>query len=96
MPSTSPEMIDAARTELQALGLRIRSRRKGLGISAVRTAQTAKMSRVTLHRIERGGPSVTIGAYFNVLCALGLDLGVHVGEVCGPASSPGQHHAPAL
>lgn len=34
------------------------------------------MSRVTLHRIERGEPSVTIGAYFNALAVLGLDFGI--------------------
>lgn len=36
------------------------------------------MSRVTLHRIERGEPSVTIGAYLNALAVLGLDFKVHV------------------
>jgi hypothetical protein len=34
------------------------------------------MSRVTLHRIERGEPSVTIGAYLGVAAALGWALGV--------------------
>ncbi len=34
------------------------------------------MSRVTLHRIERGEPSVTMGAYLNAAAALGLALGV--------------------
>ena len=34
------------------------------------------MSRVTLHRIERGEPSVTMGAYLNAAAALGLELGV--------------------
>lgn len=39
------------------------------------------MSRVTLHRIERGEPSVTMGAYLNAMSALGLDLelATHVG-----------------
>lgn len=32
------------------------------------------MSRVTLHRIENGEPSVTIGAYINAMQALGLEL----------------------
>lgn len=34
------------------------------------------MSRMTLHRIERGEPSVTLGAYMNALAALGLDVDV--------------------
>lgn len=32
------------------------------------------MSRVTLHRIERGVPSVTMGAYLAAIAAIGLDL----------------------
>jgi hypothetical protein len=32
------------------------------------------MSRVTLHRIERGEPSVAAGAYLNLIAALGLDV----------------------
>ena len=39
------------------------------------------MSRVTLHRIERGEPSVTIGAYLNALAVLGLDF-----EILAPAA----------
>ena len=30
------------------------------------------MSRVSVHRIEQGEPSVTMGAYLNVLAALGM------------------------
>lgn len=40
------------------------------------------MSRMTLHRIERGEPSVTMGAYMNALAALGLDV-----EVTAPVAS---------
>jgi transcriptional regulator with XRE-family HTH domain len=40
------------------------------------TAQAAGMSRITLHRIEAGEPSVTIGAYFNAMSALGIDIGI--------------------
>lgn len=32
------------------------------------------MSRVTLHRIERGEPSVTMGAYLSAVDAVGLQL----------------------
>lgn len=34
------------------------------------------MSRVTLHRIESGEPSVTMGAYLNAASALGIVIGV--------------------
>lgn len=34
------------------------------------------MSRVTLHRIEKGEPSVTMGAYINAMAALGLEFGI--------------------
>lgn len=48
-------------------------------VSAVTTAESAGMSRVTLHRIERGEPSVTMGAYLNALTALGMELSVKGG-----------------
>ena len=38
------------------------------------------MSRVTLHRIETGEPSVTMGAYISAMDALGLNF-----DVCQPA-----------
>jgi len=54
------------------------------------------MSRMTLHRIERGEPSVTMGAYMNALAALGLDV-----EVTAPAAgaaremaTPASSHTP--
>jgi transcriptional regulator with XRE-family HTH domain len=36
---------------------------KALKVSATTAAEAAGMSRMTLHRIERGEPSVTMGAY---------------------------------
>lgn len=45
-------------------------------LAAESVARAANLSRQTLHRIERGEPSVTIGAYVNALRALGLSLGV--------------------
>lgn len=39
------------------------------------TAAAAGISRVTLHRIETGATSVTLGALMNVLDALDLSLG---------------------
>lgn len=51
------------------------------------------MSRMTLHRIERGEPSVTMGAYMNALAALGLDVEViapfegHARDIATPSSA---------
>lgn len=65
---------DACLTHLHRLGEQIRARRKALGVNAINTAESAGISRVTLHRIEKGEPSVAMGAYLNVLSALGLGL----------------------
>ena len=65
---------DACLTHLSRLGEQIRARRKALGVNATNTAESAGISRVTLHRIEKGEPSVAMGAYLNVLSALGLGL----------------------
>lgn len=76
MPEKSPETAKAAAEKLIELGKQMRARRKYLGVSAISVAESAGMSRVTLHRIEKGEPSVTIGAYLNALAALGMDLSI--------------------
>ncbi len=85
MPAAAPTMSDATAAKLKDLGLQIRSRRKQLGISATAEAEAAGLSRVTLHRIESGAPSVTMAAYLNVIAALGLDLGFIAPAVTAPA-----------
>ncbi len=62
--------------KITVLGQKIRTQRKALRISATATAEAAGMSRVTLHRIEKGEASVTMGAYLNAMAVLGLDFGV--------------------
>jgi transcriptional regulator with XRE-family HTH domain len=62
---------------------RIRAHRKQQKVNATSAAEAAGLSRVTLHRIERGEPSVAMGSYLSVTAALGLDL-----EVTGPKSHP--------
>ncbi|WP_029112081.1 helix-turn-helix domain-containing protein [Mycobacterium sp. URHB0044] len=81
MPAGPPALSGPAHTDLDALGRRIRTRRQQLGVSMVATAEAAGISRVTLHRIERGVPAVTMGAYMNVAAALGLRLAVCDGAV---------------
>ena len=77
MPAPAPPTGNVVAARLGAIGRRIRDRRKGLRVTAIAVAEAAGMSRVTLHRIERGEPSVAIGAYMNVIAALGLDVELH-------------------
>jgi len=74
MPDETPISTTACAAQLQALGAQIRAQRKALRLSATVTAEAAGVSRVTLHRIEKGEPSVTMGAWCNALAALGLSL----------------------
>lgn len=74
MPAKPPKIAAVAAERLVALGREIQARRKGLKISATVAAEAAGMSRVTWHRIERGEPAVTMGAYLNAITTLGLDL----------------------
>ena len=78
MPAPPRVISNTTATRLSALGLRIRTRRKALALSATVVAEAAGLSRVTLHRIEKGGPAVTMAAYLNVMAALGLDLSLSV------------------
>ena len=58
------------------LGGKIRAQRKALRVNATAAAEASSISRVTLHRVERGEPSVNIGAYVSLILALGLNLAI--------------------
>ena len=77
----------AVAQKLQVLGKTIRAHRQSLHISAATTAECAHISRVTLHRIEKGEPSVTMGAYLTVLDALGLQIQAKSNSVYGNEAS---------
>ena len=72
MPATTPPIAPADQKRLALLGERIRTARKRQRVTAVAAAQAAGISRVTLHRIERGEPTVAVGAWVAVTNALGL------------------------
>jgi len=74
MPAATPLPAEPDLQRLKSLGERLRATRKQQGVSAVAAAEAAGMSRVTLHRIERGEPSVAIGAWASAASALGLAL----------------------
>lgn len=77
MPARAPSLVHpSANRVLIGLGAQARGQRKALKVSAGAAAAAAGMSRQTLNRIERGEPSVTMGAYVNALQALGLQLKV--------------------
>lgn len=88
MPSPAPLTPEQCTAQLQALGAQIRAQRKALRLSATVTAEAAGLSRVTLHRIEKGEPSVTMGAWCNALAALGMGLQAHTGTQTQPAAAP--------
>lgn len=84
MPAQAPALHPTASGVLVTLGARIRERRKALRVSAITAAEAAGMSRVTLHRIERGEASVTMGAYANAMAALGVQI--RIAEASEPAN----------
>lgn len=88
MAATAPTAPEQCTAQLQALGAQIRARRKALRLSATVTAEAAGLSRVTLHRIEKGEPSVTMGGWCNALAALGMGLQAHTGAQAQPAAAP--------
>ena len=59
-------------TALKTLGENIRNARKRRRITMNLLAERAKISRVTLSKIEKGDPSVAIKYYASVLQMLGL------------------------
>lgn len=57
---------------LEQLGDNIRLARKRRKLTTIQVAERANIDRTTLYYIEKGKPSVAIGAYFNVLRVLNL------------------------
>jgi len=74
MKKNIERMSDDAVSQLAEIGQLIRQHRKSFKITANAAAETAGISRVTLHRIEKGEPTVSMGAYLNVMSALDLNL----------------------
>lgn len=58
---------------LQTLGENLKLARLRRRLTAEQVAERAGISRFTLWQIEKGTPSVAMGAYFQVLFVLGLE-----------------------
>lgn len=71
-------MLSETSAELVALGDRLRAARLRRQLTADALAQAARVSRVTVFRIEQGSPSVAMGAYLRVMecldCAQEISL----------------------
>lgn len=74
MPSKNPSISEPSQELLIAIGASLKDRRRQLGVSAAVAAESAGMSRVTLHRVESGAASVTVGTLVNAVEAMGLHL----------------------
>ena len=72
MSAATPPVALPEQERLARLGERLRAARKRQRVTTVAAAQAAGISRVTLHRIERGEPTVAIGAWMAAASALGL------------------------
>jgi transcriptional regulator with XRE-family HTH domain len=74
MPAAAPPVAPVDQTRLALLGERLRAARKRQRVTSIAAAEAAGISRVTLHRIERGEPTVAVGAWMAVASALGLEF----------------------
>lgn len=66
-------LLPSAQTTLTQFGEAIKLARLRRKLSTVQVAERAGISRSTLWQIERGSPSVAMGAYVQVLFVLGLE-----------------------
>jgi len=72
MPRTTPPLPLAVQRALRKLGADIRDARRRRRITAELLAQRVMTSHVTLAKVERGDPSVSIAVYATALYVLGM------------------------
>lgn len=68
-----PLLLPSIKKVLDNVGENIKLARLRRKLSLEQVAERANMSRTTLWSIEKGSPSVALGAYANVLFVLGLE-----------------------
>lgn len=62
-----------AKGELETMGMQIKLARKRRRISLAQMAERTQCSQLTVMRVEKGEPTVSIGIYARILFGLGLD-----------------------
>jgi hypothetical protein len=70
--NTSLKMPIPVRKALRKLGQDLRDARLRRRIPTVIMSQRALVTRTTLHKVERGDPTVSMGTYSTVLFVLGM------------------------
>lgn len=72
MRTKRPVIFPVHMKVFQQMGENIKLARKRRKLTTVQVAERAGINRSTLVEIEKGNPSVSMGAYFNTLRVLGL------------------------
>lgn len=70
----SRQYLTSTTNAVRALGLQLAVARRRHRRTATEVAERAGTTRVTLRRIERGDPAVSIGLYFEVATVLAVPL----------------------
>lgn len=65
-------MLPKFQVLLEQMGENIKLARKRRKLTTAQVAERAGIARSTLYLVEKGDPSVAMGAYFNVIRVLGL------------------------
>lgn len=78
MPSKKQPIYPAEQQLLAAFGERLRLARLRREMSADTLAARASISRMTLHRAEKGSPAVSMGVYLRILAALHLTSDINM------------------
>src|SRR5205814_2678913 len=73
MPRTFQRPFPAVAKQMAALGQRMKLARLRRSLSSVLFAERVGVSRDTLHRLEKGDPTIALGTYLRALRVLGLD-----------------------
>ena len=72
MQSKKQIILPSFQKLLEQMGENIKLARKRRKLTTIQVAERASIDRSTLYYIEKGNPSVSMGAYFNVFRVLGL------------------------
>ena len=73
MPKKAITPLPSESSALLALGENLKLARKRRKLTTLMVAERAGIDRTTLYHIERGKPSVSMGAYYNVAKVYGLE-----------------------